>query len=136
MEYGTLIRDAWRLTWRHRFLWLIGLFAGGAGSMPGGGGGWRMGPSDRDAPRMGEMAGRMGSEAMAWVAANAWLVGLGLAVLVLFGLGLVALSLVSQGAMARATADLAEGPPTGARPAWRAARRPVRGPPALGLTPF
>jgi hypothetical protein len=37
MEYGALIRDAWRLTWRHRFLWLIGLVAGG-----GGGGVWAL----------------------------------------------------------------------------------------------
>jgi hypothetical protein len=117
MEYGTLIRDAWRLTWRHRFLWLIGLFAGGAGTMPGGGR-WRMGPSGAAPGRMSEVAGRMASEAAAWVAANAWLVGLLLALVGVLGLGLIALSLVAQGAMARATADLAEGRPTSAGPAW------------------
>ena len=27
MDYGSLIRRSWRLTWRHRFLWMLGLFA-------------------------------------------------------------------------------------------------------------
>src|SRR5207249_4482063 len=103
---------------------LIGLFAGGAGSMPGGGG-WRMGPSDTAPGRMGETAGRMASEAAAWAAANAWLVGLLLALVGVVGLGLIALSLVAQGAMARATADLAEGRPTGAGPSWRTGLRLV-----------
>jgi hypothetical protein len=125
VEYGTLVRDAWRLTWRHRFLWLIGLFAGGLGSMPGGGGRWRMEPSPAGAAGVGETAGRAASEAAAWVAAHAALVGLALAAVLLLGLGLLALSLVAQGAMARATADLAEGRPTGAGAAWRAGLRLV-----------
>ena len=29
MDNGRLLHDAWRLTWRHRFLWVLGLFAGG-----------------------------------------------------------------------------------------------------------
>jgi hypothetical protein len=130
MEYGSLIRDAWRLTWRHRFLWLIGLFAGGAGSMPNGGGGpnWRIDGSDAETGRMGELgaaAGRAASQAAAWVAANAGLVVLVLTAVALVGLGLLALCLVAQGAMARATADLAEGRPTGPGPAWRAGLRLV-----------
>lgn len=29
MNYSELVAEAWRLTWRHRFLWVLGLFAGG-----------------------------------------------------------------------------------------------------------
>jgi hypothetical protein len=29
MDYGALIRAAWQTTWRHRLLWVLGLFAGG-----------------------------------------------------------------------------------------------------------
>ena len=32
MEYGRIVRDAWQITWRHPFLWVLGLFAGGAAS--------------------------------------------------------------------------------------------------------
>ena len=26
MDYGTLIRQAWTITWRYRFLWLLGIW--------------------------------------------------------------------------------------------------------------
>ena len=32
MEYGVLIRQAWSTTWRYRFLWLLGVLAGGSSS--------------------------------------------------------------------------------------------------------
>ena len=35
MEYGKLIRDAWNITWRYRFLWVLGLLAGGSAGLPG-----------------------------------------------------------------------------------------------------
>ena len=48
MDYGALVSRAWNLTWRHRFLWILGLFAGGGvsscGSGAGGGGEGRWGP--------------------------------------------------------------------------------------------
>ncbi len=31
MDYGELLNGAWRVVWRHRYLWLLGLFAGGGG---------------------------------------------------------------------------------------------------------
>ena len=32
MDYGDLLSSAWRVTWRHKYLWLLGLFAGGGTS--------------------------------------------------------------------------------------------------------
>jgi hypothetical protein len=37
MEFGQIIKKAWKITWRYRFLWVLGLFAGITGA--GGGGG-------------------------------------------------------------------------------------------------
>ena len=47
MDYAAVIRDAWRLTWRNRFLWILGLFAGGAvGGWTSPSMGLRFNPSD------------------------------------------------------------------------------------------
>ncbi|HEY3063462.1 MAG TPA: hypothetical protein VGL99_31205 [Chloroflexota bacterium] len=35
MDYGQLISTAWRMTWRYRGLWLVGLFAGSASGSGG-----------------------------------------------------------------------------------------------------
>ncbi len=41
MEYGNVLKRAWRITWRHRVLWIFGVAAAlfGAGNQGGGGGG-------------------------------------------------------------------------------------------------
>lgn len=28
MEYGSIIKRAWKITWTYRYLWVLGLFAG------------------------------------------------------------------------------------------------------------
>jgi hypothetical protein len=38
MEFGQIIKKAWKITWRYRFLWVLGVFAGITGA--GGGGGF------------------------------------------------------------------------------------------------
>ena len=35
MDYSRLISDAWRITWRHKYLWVLGLFAAGGGGCSG-----------------------------------------------------------------------------------------------------
>jgi hypothetical protein len=116
MDYGKLIRDAWAATWRYRFLWVLGLFAGGAAGASGGGQSqWRMNGDDveRWSPRAVEYTNTVGT----WLAAN-WVflvVGAGL-----IGLACVALSFIAQGGMAQATADLATGRGGSLRQAWRA----------------
>src|SRR5438874_2544474 len=37
MDYPQLVRDAWALTWRYKWLWLLGFFSGGAAGTCGGG---------------------------------------------------------------------------------------------------
>jgi len=38
MDYGTIIKRAWQITWRYKALWVLGLFAGITGPQSGGGG--------------------------------------------------------------------------------------------------
>ncbi len=46
MNYGALITRAFRITTRHKFLWLLGILAGGFGGGGGGGGGGDEPPSE------------------------------------------------------------------------------------------
>lgn len=43
MDYGSLVGDAWRTTWRNRYLWGLALFAGGAVGVSKGGLDWNGG---------------------------------------------------------------------------------------------
>jgi hypothetical protein len=127
VDYGALIRDAWQTTWRHRFLWILGLFAGGAvGVSSAGGGGdrtggqWPAGPGEveRIAP-----AGRLAEEVGRWAAANGAVLAGAVLVALLLGLALLVVSVIAQGGMAEATVDLAAGRPSSLAVAWGAGRR-------------
>src|SRR5688572_7425853 len=98
MDYGTVVKDAWRLTLRHRFLWILGIFAGGAvGAWGSPGLRLDLDGSDRG-PDLGRLAPMM-SDITAWVAQNQLLIGAALIAAVVVCLLLVSVSLVSQGAM-------------------------------------
>jgi hypothetical protein len=123
MDYSRLLGDALSLTWRHRFLWLLGLF-GGTGtcspsfnynlpSLPDSGRGQPGGRLDFD-PR----AERMLAEALAWVQANVGLlVAIGLGLLVLF-LVLLAIHFIAEGALISALGWLAAGERASLGTAW------------------
>jgi hypothetical protein len=128
MDYGALIREAWQTTWRHRFLWVLGLFAGGAvGVSFGGGGGSGAGGQGRgaggDLERVAPAAAQLAGDAERWAAANGALLAGALALAVLLGLALLVVSVIAQGGMAEATVDLATGRPSSLAVAWRAGRR-------------
>jgi len=130
MNIDALLTQSWRLTWRHRFLWVLGLFLSSGGgvsipnvpsvpSVPGGPGGPNRGgppplPSGLDGS--GEAFGR-------WVGQNLGLIIAIVAVLVLLGLVLLVVSFIAQGGMAYATAQLGQGQPVAAGVAWRAGLR-------------
>ncbi|HLZ29979.1 MAG TPA: hypothetical protein VKV73_21875 [Chloroflexota bacterium] len=122
MDYGTLIRQAWTITWRYRFLWLLGLLAGGAIGLPsfngGGGSGWRA--DQRDIEQVSPTLAAFGQEVATWAALHVGLlVGLAMLGLVLM-LVLLVLSFIAQGGMAQATADLGTGHTSSLRRAWGA----------------
>lgn len=122
MDYGELIKKSWRMMWQHRFLWVLGLFATSTvGSCsPSGGNGpvqYQMGPGDVDRlpPEWEQGLGQIPEQLLAPNRELILTIAIGAAVL---GLIAMVLSLIAQGAMARATADLAEGRESSLGPAW------------------
>ncbi|HEX5415832.1 MAG TPA: hypothetical protein VFZ25_09190 [Chloroflexota bacterium] len=134
MDYGRLIGDAWTMTWRYRFLWVLALFApagvGGCGfnfpgnfNLPSSTGPrgnpttpspfGRSGPNARDFERVGTAIGTWIGEHLALILALA-------AVAVILFLAFLFLYFVAQGALATATIRLARGEPAAIRPAWQA----------------
>jgi hypothetical protein len=121
MEYGSLIGQAWKITWRYRFLWLLGILAGGAVGIPslnGGNTGWQTNSRDTGQLSPGLAAAAAGIEE--WALANIGLLIGVAAVGVLLALVLLVLSFIAQGGMAQATADLATGHTSTLGRAWSA----------------
>src|SRR5579864_1285605 len=123
LNYGSLIRQAWTITWRYRFLWLLGILAGGAVGIPslnGGNTGWRTGSNSGDIQQLspGLAAAAAGFEQ--WALANIGLLIGFAAAGVLLALVLLVLSFIAQGGMAQATADLATGHTSTLGRAWSA----------------
>src|SRR5262249_46164368 len=115
-------RDAWALTWRYRFLWILAVLAGGGvgvpafNSVPG--------PAVRSdsasATEVPPQVAAFGQSAAVWALANVGLlVTLG-TLLVALLMVLLVVSVVATGGMARATADLATGHPSSLGRAWGA----------------
>lgn len=116
MNYTQLIRDAWAATWRYRFLWILGLFAGGAAGA--GGGGQSQWQVDRgDVQQWSPRAADIAETTVTWLAANWPFIAVGAG---LVGLVFLALSFIAQGGMAQATADIAAGQGSSLGKAWRA----------------
>jgi hypothetical protein len=119
MDYTRLVGEAWRLTWRHRFLWILGLFAGGTlGSFGGSPMQWRGG--GREAAQLPPGLVGPGEDVARLLTANVGLVIAVAALAVVLGLALLVVSLISQGAVVRAAADLELGHASSLRLAWRA----------------
>lgn len=123
MDYSSLIRQAWEITRRYRFLWVLGLFTGGgvASCNPGSSLSYR--GNERDFGQVSPDVGRAMAEIGNWFEANFAVVVAVVGFLVLLGLAMLVVGIVAQGGMARATADLALGRPTSAGEAWRAGLR-------------
>jgi hypothetical protein len=123
VQYDKLIRDAWALTWRSRFLWILAVLAGGGVGVPAFNA--LPGPSvhtgaPAQSPEIPPQLAAFLESAAAWALANvALLVTVGILLTALLLVLLVA-SFVAQGGMARATADLATGRPSSFGGAWGA----------------
>ncbi len=119
MNYGEIISEAFRLTWRNRFLWFFGFFVAGAGSFnfPSGSGGVPGGNTAGDRNRFASRISEMGSAFSEHAAAI--LVGLLVTAIVIFLVFLV-LSLISRGALVDGVTALHRGERRGFFTAWRA----------------
>ena len=112
MNYGSLISEAFWLTWRHRFLWFFGFFVGGASfdfNYPAGSG-----------DRGGSPPAWLNDLAQ-WISDNlALFLAVAITLVTVMVLILIALSVLSQGALAESVAALHRGEPRRFRSTWRA----------------
>ena len=111
MNYGDIIRDAFRITWRNKFLWFFGFFAAGSG---GGGSNFFNVPTNFEGA--GDMSG-MGQ----WLTNNVVtaLVIVGIVVVVL-ALLFIVLSLISAGGLTSSVAAIDAGEQRRFSSTWRA----------------
>ena len=106
MNYGDLIRDAFRITLHNRYLWFFGFFAGGTGTnfvgnVPSGGGNFNFDDFRRSGAGLTAQVGQGLSETV---------VILGIVVVVLvIALFFIILAIISQGALADSVAAIDRG---------------------------
>jgi len=106
MSYGDLIRDAFRITLRNRFLWFFGFFAGSAFfNFPSGGGNFDTDDFEQSGADSSALAAQLGPG----IFDNAALI-VGLVVLVLLVvLVFIVMSIISQGALSESVAAIDRG---------------------------
>jgi len=128
MDYGEILRGAWRVAWRHKYLWLLGALSAEGASCGGGGDGGSYQFSDGNVS-VGSFAG-----AGDWIAGHLWVIGVLILGLFAAGLVLLILSVASTAGLVAGTDraaryeagtalsnDSAASTPTGGlRDAWRA----------------
>jgi hypothetical protein len=133
MDYGRLIKDAWSMAWRHKFLWLIGMFAPSSiGSCSGSNSFYRV-PNFPGLPQANSGApslrpefndlGPATDQVMSWLESNAATLVALIAALTLLTVVFIVLSLVAQGAMVRSTGDIVSNLPSSLRTGLRAGLR-------------
>ena len=88
-NFGDVLSRAWQIVWRHKILWIFGIFAscsrgGGGGGGGTGGGGGGTGPGNQPFPELERTMEQIGQ----WISDNPWIV----AVSVVLILALVVLS--------------------------------------------
>ena len=119
MNYGDLIRDAFRISWRNKYLWFFGFFAGGVGSsfggnVPSGAGNFDGGsPEQSGTPGLAAQVGPGLFDNVALLVALFVAIGL---IVLLF----LALALISQGALAENVAAIDRGDGRRFGLGWRA----------------
>ena len=107
MSYGDLIRDAFRITLRNRFLWFFGFFAGSAFfNFPSGGGNFGTDDFERSGGAgTSALAAQFGSSALDSVVLVVGIVILVLLIVLLF----IVMFIISQGALSESVAAIDRG---------------------------
>lgn len=125
MDYGSLIRRSWHLTWRRRFLWMLGLFAtttvGSCTPLSSGNAAQARGNFPNLESYYTPDLGQAFLNADPFVSHNIALMLLGVvSLVVLFLLVFSVVSVIAQGGMAEATIGLALGQRQSGTAAWGA----------------
>jgi hypothetical protein len=113
MNYGELLSEAFRLTWRNRFLWFFGFFVGGGASFNV--------PSNFGGGRTEGTIGVRGPGLLRWISENlALFIAAIIALVVVLALVFIVLAMISHGALAESVAALHRGESRRFGLAWRA----------------
>jgi hypothetical protein len=94
MDFGEVLGRAWRIIWKHKILWIFGIFAGcsrGGGGGGGGNSGSRITQPGGSNPAFNQYATQFGD----WIASHPWVVVL--FVLIIFVIVILAAMLASIG---------------------------------------
>jgi hypothetical protein len=111
MNYGDIIRDAFRITLRNRYLWFFGFFAGGgtgfnySGNIPSGGGNFDPDNWQRSGTSLSGLTAQFGQGALG----PAVLVPLIVVVVLLLALIFIFIAILSQGALTDSVAAIDRG---------------------------
>lgn len=120
MNYGEVLTRAFSITWRHKYLWLLALFAGEGGSLTLGNWGGRNNGNRAGGPNHGFANASAGwAQFTAWMGAHAALLWVAAAGLVLAMVVCLAISAVADGALVRGAAEHDRGRPYSLREAFR-----------------
>ena len=102
MDFGEVLGKAWRIIWKHKVLWIFGIFAGcSRGGGGGSGSGWRESRSF-DPSNTGEME-RYLQQATQWISEHWWVVAIGILVLILLTLLAILLGTIGKIGLIRGT---------------------------------
>lgn len=118
MQYGSMIKRAWQITWTYKYLWVLGIFAGITGWSSGGSSGSSSSSRDLTSGKGGDFGdlSRL-SDAMREILPALIVVGV-----VLFAIGLLfwIVGIAARGGLVKGVDDIEQGNPSGAGPAWSA----------------
>ncbi len=122
MSYGDLIRDAFRITWRNKFLWFFGFFVGGATSNLGGNipsSNSEFNPDNFNQSSFSLSTAQIGQGILDNVALIVGLIALALLIVLV----VIVLKIISQGALAESVAAVDRGETRRFSTTWRAGLR-------------
>ena len=122
LNYGDLIRDSFRITWRNRYLWFFGFFAGMGSGGSGGGGNTGGGDFDFDEQSSAEIAS-VSATAVQNTFQNLGLIIILIVAFLLIFLILFAIYVVSQGGLTDSVAAIEGGQRRSFSSTWGAGAR-------------
>jgi hypothetical protein len=118
MDYTDILKRAWNVTWRHKILWLFGLFAGAAGGFSGGSGGGRnMGFQTGTSSSSPITAAQLAS-VQRFLEQYGAVILLSVAVLFVIGLAFAIVGIAARGGLIHLVNEAEEGRPVRAGDGW------------------
>jgi hypothetical protein len=121
MPYWEIVTRSFKISWRHKYLWLLALFAGESG----GGFNFNSGsftPPGSNGSNKAPDLNAINQQVLPWLAHNSGLIVAAAAIFILMAIAFFVLAAVCEGAVVRAAAEHDAERPFGLGMAWRTGR--------------